>query len=192
MAGEAVRDVLNHVANALSTLPSPFALAGGLALAVWGYPRATRDVDLLIGVESSEFDTLLTTLTSHGCRPKHTPPLIPVGPYHIAQFLFTPPNEFYDVQFDLLLAENDLLKSALQRAQKQEVPGLDRPIRVLSCEDLMLLKLLAGRVLDLSDVAMLLRENHASLDHAYMAVWLGKLNLEAAYEEARQSAFPEE
>ena len=56
----------------------------------------------------------------------------------------------------------------------------------------MLLKLLAGRVLDWSDVAMLLRENHASLDHAYMALWLGKLDLEAAYEEARQLAFPEE
>lgn len=192
MAGEAVRDVLKHVSQALSSLPSPFALAGGLALAVWGYPRATRDVDLIIGVDASEFDTVLATLTAHQCRPKHSPPLTPVGPYHIAQFLYTPPDEFYDVQFDLLLAENDLLKSALQRAIPQELPGLNSPIRVLACEDLILLKLLAGRVLDLSDVAMLLRENHASLDDAYMESWLGKLDLEVAYEEARKSAFPEE
>jgi len=191
MAGEVVRNVLNFLVNALSPLPSPFALAGGMALAVWGYPRATRDVDLVIGVESNDFDAVFDELTSHGCRPKHRQPLVEVGAYHIAQFLYTPPDELYDVQFDLLLAESDLLKSALRRAESRELPGLDQPIRVLSCEDLILLKLTAGRLLDLSDVAMLIRENDSLLDSKYIDSWLAKLDLGEPYREARRSAFPE-
>ncbi len=191
MAGEVVRNVLNFLVNTLSPLPSPFALAGGMALAVWGYPRATRDVDLVVGVESDDFDAVYDTLTAHGCRPKHKQPLVQVDSYHIAQFLYTPPDEFYDVQFDLLLAESDLLKSSLRRAESRELPGLDQPIRVLSCEDLILLKLMAGRLLDLSDVAMLVRENDSILDSKYIDSWLAKLGLGESYQEARRSAFPD-
>ncbi|WP_442483736.1 nucleotidyl transferase AbiEii/AbiGii toxin family protein [Aeoliella sp. SH292] len=191
MAGEAVRDVLNFLVNTLSPLPSQFALAGGMALAVWGYPRATRDVDLLIGLESEDFESVLEMLTAHGCRTKHQHPLVQIGSYHIAQFLYTPPDEVYDVQFDLLLAENDLLRSALRRAELREIPGLDRPLRVLACEDLILLKLLAGRLLDLADVAMLLRENHEILDMQYLDQWLATTGLGDSYQEARRSAFPD-
>src|SRR3989304_6119380 len=46
MAGEVVRAVLNHVWSTLEPLGHDCALIGGVALAAWNYPRATRDVDL--------------------------------------------------------------------------------------------------------------------------------------------------
>jgi hypothetical protein len=39
---------LRDVVGALAAQQIPYALAGGLAVAVWGAPRATKDIDLLI------------------------------------------------------------------------------------------------------------------------------------------------
>ncbi|MCG5051752.1 MAG: nucleotidyltransferase family protein [Myxococcales bacterium] len=43
---------LRAVVGALTAHEIPYALVGGLAVAVWGAPRATKDIDLLIRPES--------------------------------------------------------------------------------------------------------------------------------------------
>ena len=43
---------LERVIDALSGARVPYALCGGLALAIHGHPRATKDIDLLIPPES--------------------------------------------------------------------------------------------------------------------------------------------
>jgi hypothetical protein len=165
---------------------------GGIALAAWGYTRATRDIDLLIAVPRAAIDTITRQLRSRGCRPKRQPPLVMVGAHAFVQFLYTPPGEFYDVQLDLLLAESELEKSAIERRVSRNVSGLDRPIDVLSCEDLILFKLIAGRIIDRADAAMLLRENHDTIDSGYLSSWLGRLNLATSYQEIWREAFPAE
>lgn len=102
MASETARHVLNEVAKALAPLNAPFALMGGLALAVWSYPRSTRDVDLLIGIEVGQIQSVIDALVNIGCRPKTSPPLHRVGEHCFLHLLYTPKDEFYDVQFDLV------------------------------------------------------------------------------------------
>ena len=190
MAGESVRAVLNHVWSALDPLPYPCALIGGIALAVWNHPRATRDVDLLIGVDSTQLDRVIERLAASDCRPKKMPPLITVGSHHFAQFLYTPQGEFYDVQFDLLFAESDLQRSAIARRVARKVPGVDSTIDVLACEDLVLFKLLAGRMIDRADAAMLIRENCESIDFEYLTMWIAKLDLTSEFEMVWNEANP--
>jgi len=108
------------------------------------------------------------------------------------QLLYTPPAEFYDVQFDLLLAETDLEKSALGRCVERAVPGIERPIRILNCDDLILFKLVAGRLLDRADAAMLLRENRDTVDFGYLGSWVSRLRLSREFHEVWQNAFPGE
>jgi hypothetical protein len=43
-----IYDELKGVLDALETSRVDYALVGGLAVAVWGAPRATKDIDLLI------------------------------------------------------------------------------------------------------------------------------------------------
>lgn len=45
-------DELRALIRALDASGVEYALAGGLAVAVWGVPRATKDIDLLIQSES--------------------------------------------------------------------------------------------------------------------------------------------
>jgi hypothetical protein len=99
---------LERIWNVLEPLEHPLAVMGGISLAAWNYIRATRDVDLLIAVDDSAIDAVLAALRSSGFRPKRIPPVIAVGDHHFVQLLHTPDGEFYDIQFDLLLAESDL------------------------------------------------------------------------------------
>ena len=71
MASESVRAVLNHVWNTLEPLGYPCALVGGIALAAWNHPRATRDVDLLIAVDRTAIEPVVNHLQSAGCRGIH-------------------------------------------------------------------------------------------------------------------------
>jgi hypothetical protein len=165
---------------------------GGVALTVWNHVRATRDVDFLIGVERAHLDLLVVRLREIGCRPKRETLVVEVGDLHFAQFLFTPTGEFYDVQFDLMLAESDFQKSALARRVRRTVPGIDVPIDVLNCDDLLLFKLLAGRMIDRADAAMLLRENREAIDFDYLLKWLVHLGLNIEFAEIWREAFPGE
>lgn len=192
MAAEAALATLDHIWGLLTPLGHPLAVMGGISLAAWNHIRATRNVDLLIAVDRSAIDPLLSSLGSHGCRPKKSPPIVMVGEHSFVQFLYTPPGEFYDVQFDLLLAESDLQKSAIARRVRRDVPGISLPVDVLHCDDLILFKLVAGRMIDRADAAMLLRENREAIDFDYLLSWVTHLDLTTEFAESWREAYPNE
>ena len=80
----------------------------------------------------------------------------------------------------------------MARSVSKELPSLDRPVRVLRPEDLILLKLYAGRIIDRADAAMLLRENRDEIDFDYLASWVNRQQLSASYDEIWRDAFPNE
>lgn len=47
-------EVARTLADALEQAQVPYAVGGALALAVWGFPRATNDVDLDVFVDLEE------------------------------------------------------------------------------------------------------------------------------------------
>jgi hypothetical protein len=192
VATEAALATLDHIWGVLVPLGHPLAVMGGISLAAWNHIRATRDVDLLISADRSAVDSIFDALRSHDCRPKKSPPIVSVGEHSFAQFLYTPPGEFYDVQFDLLLAEGELQKSAIRRRVQRTVPGIARPIDVLNCDDLILFKLVAGRIIDRADAAMLLRENREAIDFEYLRSWVARLNLTTEFAEIWREAYPGE
>src|SRR5438094_576568 len=81
------------------------------------------------------------------------------------------------VQVDLLLADSPYHREALARRIPATVGDLE--VSVLACEDLVLHKLLAGRIIDRADVAALLRANREALDSAYLRRWSRELSLDA-------------
>jgi hypothetical protein len=115
-----------------------------------------------------------------------------VGEHCFVQLLFTPPGEFYDVQLDLLLAESELQKSALAQRVRRDVPGISHQVDVLNCDDLILLKLVAGRLIDRADAAALLRENRNAIDFGYLLSWIARLDLTTDLAEIWREAFPGE
>jgi hypothetical protein len=63
----ALEEALRHAANELQRLQAPFALVGGLAVAVRAEPRLTRDADLAVSVTSDgEAEALVADLAARG------------------------------------------------------------------------------------------------------------------------------
>jgi hypothetical protein len=167
------------------------ALMGGLAAAVWKHPRNTRDVDILVDVRDGNLDDMVEAMKRAGMRSKRQPPVLQVGGQRVIQLLYPAPGTFLDIQIDVLLADSAYQKEALTRATPAKLDD-EHEIAVLSCEDLIIHKLLAGRIIDSADVAALLRANRRVLDLAYLKDWLGQLNLLPHFETIWHETFPSE
>ena len=191
MPAEVVVRSLRHVWKTLQPLQLPMAAVGGLALAAWKYVRATRDVDLLVAVGQGGLDEILDRLRAADIRPKRDPPITKLGQLEIAQFLYEPPETFLDLQIDLLLARSGYHVEALARRVPVRLPDLDIEIAVLACEDLILHKLLAGRVIDRVDAVGLLRANRAEIDFSHLTRWANSQGLTGDLSSAWREAFPE-
>ena len=190
MHPEIVLQSLRQLWPALTRLKVPVAVMGGLALATWKHVRATRDVDLLVDLGEKNLDQLIAQLRLAGLRPKRTPPVTSLGELDVVQFLYEPPEALIELQIDLLLAKSEYHREALRRRVPTQLPNLGIGIAVLTCEDLILHKLLAGRLIDRADAAALLRANPDSLDWDYLTRWARQLEVTEDLAQARKDAFP--
>ncbi len=189
MAGELLLSTLRHVWATLAALKIDVALMGGIAVAAWHYLRNTRDVDLLVGMAPADLESTLQELSNAGIKPLHEPPLMRLGQSSIVQLSFQPPGRFMDVRIDLFIAETEYHRCALSRRISLSLPGMDAPVYILSCEDLILFKLLAGRLIDRSDCAHLLRANRDTINLTYLREWTLKLQLDNELREVWREAF---
>jgi hypothetical protein len=192
MPADVILATLRHLCETLRRLQIPCALMGGLALATWKHPRFTKDVDLLVAPGDANTDDLVRSLIDAGFRAKRAKPLAKIDEAEFLQVFYEPEDSFVEVQIDLLLVRTTYQQEAIRRRTPADSTELGFEIDVLACEDLIVLKLLAGRMIDLADCHALLRANRSSLDVEYVARWLDQLGLRAEFEQAWKEAFPGE
>jgi hypothetical protein len=190
MPSEAVLAALQAFLNAVAPLQLRTALLGGLALAVWKHPRFTKDVDVLVGLGEIDKTRLISALITAGFRPKRGDGTVQVGDLEFLQMIYDPVGALIDVQVDVFLAGDEFQRAALERCITAAIPEFDVPIHVLSCEDLIINKLLAGRMIDLADGAALLRANRESLDFRYIAYWINEKRIAKEFSVVWAEAFP--
>jgi hypothetical protein len=192
MAGEIVLAALGHVWATLEPTKCACALMGGLSLSFWKHVRNTRDVDILIDPSPSSIEGILGTLRQAGVRTKREPPILDLGSVRLVQLLYEPEGAFLDIQIDLLLAECEFHREALRRRLPARLAGVEFELSTLTCEDIVILKIMAGRMIDRADAAALLRLNRATLDIPYLLKWVRHLRLDAEWDEIWREAFPGE
>ncbi len=107
------------------------------------------------------------------------------------QLLYEPEDSFIDVQVDLMLASSVYQLQAISRRVSVHLPTLDFKVDVLSCEDLILHKLAAGRIIDMADAATLLKVNFKSLDTKYLAEQVAIQQLEKEWRQIWNEVMPD-
>ena len=190
MPPKVVLKTLDKLWAALEPMGLPMAIMGGLALAVWKYVRATHAVDLLVGINQSQTGALIRRLNAAGFRCTRTPPVMSLGSIEILQLEYEPEDALMAVQVDLLLVDTAYHRQALQRRVAVDLPDFGSSYSVLSCEDLIVHKLLAGRIIDRADAASLVRANCPELDVDYLLTSARQLKLENELLEIWDEAFP--
>ncbi len=190
MPGETVLQVLHQLWRALASLSVPAAVIGGLAVSAWKHIRATHDVDLLVAIEDPRLPEILAGLRKANIFHRRTPPILTLGNMRVLQLAYAPGEFGIDVRVDLVIADSEFEQSALARALETE--QFNGGIRVVQCDDLILFKLMAGRIIDRADAAYLLRLNRDSLDLNYLKPWATRLSLDDDLEAVWKEAFPGE
>ncbi len=143
----------------------PSIVIGGVAVALWGEPRVTRDVDLKILLGRDEADRLLAVL-----RTDYTP-LLPDPQRALTEQAVLFVQDSAETRLDLLLADTPYDVQAIRRGHSVEVePGAT--ICVCSPEDLIIYKLVATRLRDREDTASVVRRQGDKLDDQYVLHWL--------------------
>jgi hypothetical protein len=138
-------------------------------VAAYGITRLTADVDVTAAVEPDEVRPLVEALEHAGFDLRVSDPDDFVRKARVLPFRHQPTA----MMLDIVLAGPGLEEEFLRRARTFEVGGV--PIPVISPEDLVATKILAGRVKDLEDVRSILRVLGKRLDLGTIRGTLGLL-----------------
>jgi hypothetical protein len=152
-----VPELLADLANALSGCYDWF-LFGAQAVQVWGIPRLSADVDVTVRLGSLTVQELVSTLQRAGFVLRVSDDDDFVARTRVLPFVHRPSR----IPVDVVLAGPGPEDEFLARARPIEVAGVTVP--VISPEDLIVTKILAGRPKDLEDVRGILRSRGSHLD----------------------------
>lgn len=161
-------------------LAIPYYITGGVAASMYGDPRTTRDMDLVIEAQRSDIPQLAEALEQGGfyCPPGALEEIIQgtgqtLSVTHMTQLL----------NADIMLnADTDFDRSKMARRQLEAIDEAGvLQVWVIAPEDLILAKLQWGRGKQSEkqwrDVLGVLKVQIDNLDYGYLAEWAEKLGV---------------
>ena len=132
---------------------------GAQAAIVWGSPRLSADVDVTTAIEPETLGHYIDAMSSHGFELVIDDSEF-VAPTRVLPFI----HRTSGMPLDVVLAGLGLEEEFLRRAIPVDVDGTFVP--VISPEDLIITKILAGRRKDIEDVRSVIREVLSLLEQA--------------------------
>lgn len=142
---------------------------GAQAVAAYGRPRLTADVDVTVEPTGAGAGEVLATLDAHGFVPRFA-----LSAEHLREARLLPMVHVSSgFPLDLVLAAPGLDEEFLSRARPVDLGGVEVP--VVSVGDLVVMKVLAGRRKDLEDVRGVLAVQGDRVDLGHVRDLLGAL-----------------
>jgi len=152
------KDLLMEVVGILSDLRIPYLITGGMAVLVWGRPRFTADIDVVVEMKFSDIDKLIYALNN------------------FSEFNFIDGNTGIKVDF-WVLNEDEFDVSRLKRRVKKKV--FNKQVYFSSPEDLILSKLTwfmkSQSSRHIEDIESIFKISGENLDLKYLEEWARKM-----------------
>jgi hypothetical protein len=174
-------EVLKIVSERLESARLPFMLTGSFAMAYYGKPRMTRDLDIVVSLHEDDVAVIVALLSPDFYIDADT-----VRSAVISQRLFNLMHLATSIKVDLIVRKSSEYRQVeFARRQPVQIHGVNTWI--VSREDLILSKLVwakdSGSELQRRDVRTLLDE---SMDRAYLSQWAPRLGVGDALAEIMQ------
>ena len=160
--------------RALSSTQAPYCVIGALALGVWGTPRATYDVDILVLAQCTDPQPFLGLLRAAGFAINETWHDANPMAREVVLRIAHPTVPYFPV--DLVFSLSPFDRAVLARRRAVDFHGLT--IWMTSPEDLVLMKLRASRPRDFDDVISIVKNPRLQLDLPYLWDWADQLGLQ--------------
>ncbi|MEW6040931.1 MAG: nucleotidyltransferase [Elusimicrobiota bacterium] len=164
-------DIFRKIVRFLNKEQIDYLLIGGIAAGVIGEPRATGDIDIDIILDKRDITNFLNKLNKAGfnfsereCmrRARESGSFqIKLNGYHI----------------DFIIASTEIERQAMKRKKTLKVHGIKTNFP--SPEDMIILKIIPGRGIDIFDAENIAKRYSGKLDEKYLIEWAQKLADEA-------------
>jgi hypothetical protein len=145
-----IRQLLIDAQEALESAAAPYAVIGGCARNAYAEPRATKDVDFVVAGDVTSYNAVAHALRRAGFT-RASAVQAPDDP--------VPDLELYrdskGRRVDILFAKTDFERSALNRRELR-APYESVQLPIVTPEDLIVYKLIAGRTQDWADLEQVL------------------------------------
>lgn len=159
--------------RAVESGPFAYALYGGLVAGLWGEPRFTEDVDLVLFLPERESYRFLRAAAKAGFSVDEDLAIQQIQVNGWARLPLGDRDSRWHLDFTL--GDSDFDRSAL--ARRREVTLFGRTVWAVAPEDLILYKLISARDRDLVDVRAVVARR-PDLDRGYLATWADWLERE--------------
>jgi hypothetical protein len=174
--------LLTELAAALDEQGIEWMLVGGLAVGVWTVPRGTKDIDLALTVPSTARLAAALAAARLEVAPSQLEGLPQGGVVRVRRSEPGRPS----LVVDLLCAGTKFEREALGLRRPTELFGVRT--WVVSPDDLLLYKLIAGRPRDMADVDRLLRLDSVPEDMTRVRAWAREWEVEDRLDRALAQA----
>jgi hypothetical protein len=148
------------IAAALDSLHIDYMIVGGIANAILGEPRATIDVDVTVAVENPDLAQAIAGLG------RLFTAAVPEPEAFVRRTRVLPLDTADGIRIDVIFALLSFERDAVHRANTVTVGG--RGVRVVTPEDLILMKIISDRPRDRADAEALTRRRVETLDMTYL------------------------
>ena len=178
MPQEDPQNLLVNIAKILKELKIPYIITGGMAVLVWGRPRFTADIDIVVELNKNKVDKLKKALLSLSDVAYFDKKSAYEAIKNKGEFNFIDGNT--GIKIDFWVLSNDSFDSSrLKRRKHRKVLGEN--VYFSSPEDLILIKLkwykesLSSRQIE--DVESILKISDKKIDFKYLKIWAKKLDV---------------
>lgn len=172
------RHLLVRIAQILENLNIPYFVTGGMAVLVWGRPRFTADIDILVELENKNVGRLERALLALGEAGYVDKDTMEEALSREGEFNFIDGVTGVKVDF-WILKKNSFDVLRMKRRVVQNI--MNQKVYFISPEDLILNKLTwygeSGSSRHLEDVESVFKISGRKLDKKYLKLWGKKLGV---------------
>ena len=156
--------LLERIATALRDAGIPYMVIGGQAVLLYGEPRLTKDIDITLGAGIERLPAVLDLARRLELQ-------LPDDAEGFARQTMVLPcsDPSTGIRVDLILSYSPYEQLAISRSKPVKIGSVE--VQFASVEDLIILKIVAGRPRDLEDVRGVVLRN-PDFDRAYVKRWL--------------------
>lgn len=163
---------LQSLVKCLKELKIDYVILGGIAVAVYGEPRLTADIDVNVILDKDKLTNFLTKTEKYGFYPD-TPDIE----------IFAKKTGVIPMNFkkgkatgkcDIIIAENIIEYTGIQRGKIKKIGSIQ--LKLISPEDLVIHKILSSRPRDNEDLIGIIIRQKNKLNIKYVFNWLKKID----------------
>src|SRR4030042_3719164 len=167
-----IEEILTKIAGILKHLKIPYIITGGMAVSVWGRPRYTADIDIVVEMLEKNIESLAKELLSVDKDVYVSEDAMRQALQNKGEFNFVHPQS--GLKLDFWVVKDSFEKLKIKRAKIKVIDGEE--VSFSSPEDLIISKLdwykLSNSTRQLEDIESVLRISKVDLE--YIKKWASK------------------